>query len=104
MEKESDLQSTHLKNAKAELEMKVIAKYPALTIEEIKTIVIEKKWIHAIAESIRSEMDSISHRLTGRIKELAERYETPLPSLSDDVKELEQKVHTHLQKMGFVWN
>lgn len=104
MDKESDLQSIHIKVAKAELEKKVIAKYRTLSIEEIKTIVVEKKWMHNMAERIRTEMDNISHRLTGRIKELAERYETPLPTLGNEVKDLEQKVNTHLQKMGFVWS
>ena len=48
-------------------------------------------------------MERISQRLTGRIKELAERYETPLSVLTTEVDTLEQKVHAHLTKMGFVW-
>ena len=42
-------------------------------------------------------------RITQRIKELAERYETPLPKQTSEVKTLEEKVNTHLAKMGFVW-
>ncbi len=48
-------------------------------------------------------MERISQRLTQRIKELAERYETPLPKQTDEVKNIEEKVNSHLQKMGFVW-
>jgi len=81
----------------------VIAQYPRLSIDEIKTIVVEKKWMHNIAQRIRTEMDNISHRLTQRIKELAERYETPLPKLSSEVDELTAKVENHLKKMSFVW-
>ena len=33
------------------------------------------------------------------IKELAERYETPLPEQTTDVAELEEKVNAHLQKI-----
>ncbi len=54
-------------------------------------------------QRIKTEMDNISHRLTQRIKELAERYETPLPELTVEVGELEKKVNAHLEKMGFVW-
>jgi len=92
-----------IKTAKAELEKKVIAQYPRLSIDEIKTIVVEKKWMHNMEQRIRIEMDNISHRLTQRIKELAERYETPLPKLSNEVDELTSKVENHLKKMSFVW-
>jgi len=102
MEDEKKVQAK-IKTAKADLEKKVIAQYPRLSIDEIKTIVVEKKWMHNIAQRIRTEMDNISHRLTQRIKELAERYETPLPKLSCEVDELTAKVEIHLKKMNFVW-
>lgn len=44
-----------------------------------------------------------NQRLTGSIKELAERYENTLPSLEKRVDELEGKVNAPLTKMGFVW-
>jgi type I restriction enzyme M protein len=94
---------TKITSAKNELEKKVIEKYPLLLLEEIKHIVIEKKWMHNIESRLSGEMDNISHRLTGRIKELAERYETPLPQLTDSVKDLEKTVDGHLEKMGFAW-
>jgi len=100
MESEADLQ-TQIKAAKAELEKWVIAQYPKLTLDEIKTIVIEKKWMANMAQRIRTEMDNISHRLTARIKELADRYETPLPELTKEVSVLTEKVKGHLKQMGF---
>jgi type I restriction enzyme M protein len=92
-----------IKVCKADLEKKVIARYPRLSIDEIKTLVIEKKWMISMEQRIRTEMDNISHRLTRRIKELAERYETPLPRLSAEVEEVTARVENHLKKMGFVW-
>ena len=100
MDEEADTQ-TKIKAAKAELEKKVIAQYPKLTIDEIKTIVVEKKWMTNIEQRIRTEMDNISHRLTQRIKELAERYENPMPKLTNEVAALTSKVEAHLQAMGF---
>ncbi len=102
MEEEAEVKAK-IKTALAELEKKVIAQYPKLTINEIKSIVVEKKWMHSMEQRIRTEMDNISHRLTQRIKELAERYESPLPSLLNEVKQWEEKVNSHLLKMGFVW-
>jgi type I restriction enzyme M protein len=100
MDDEAEVQ-TRIKAAKVDLEKKVIGQYPKLTIDEIKTILVEKKWMHSMEQRIRTEMDNISHRLTQRIKELAERYETPLPQLSNEVNDLTAKVDGHLKKMGF---
>lgn len=102
MDDEAEIQAK-IKTAKAELEKKVIAQYPKLTIDEIKTIVVEKKWMANMEQRIRTEMDNISHRLTQRIKELADRYETPMPKLTNDVALLTSIVEDHLKKMNYKW-
>jgi len=86
------------------LDAKALAKYPELTEAEVKSIVIDDKWLPAIEITVKTELDRVSQLLSGRIKELIERYETPLPELNKQVKSLEEKVNAHLQKMGFVWN
>ena len=93
-----------IKAAESELDEKLYAKYPTLTPEEVKTLVVDDKWMATLQASIKAEIDHISQRLTNRIKELAERYETPLPNIDQEVKDLEEKVYAHLVKMGFVWN
>ena len=92
-----------IKEAEKELDEMLYAKYPELTIEEIKTLVVDDKWVQEIETSISGEIDQISQALTGRIKELAERYESPLPYIDSDLKNLGKKVEDHLQKMGFTW-
>jgi type I restriction enzyme M protein len=91
-----------LKEAKAALEKLLLDKYAALTEAEIKTLVVEDKWMATLEQSVNNEMQRISQRLTQRIKELAERYETRLPALAAEVSQWEEKIHTHLAKMGFV--
>ena len=56
-----------------------------------------------ISENARSEytMDKQTKTLTGRIRQLAERYATPLPKLTDEVATLASRVEEHLIKMGF---
>jgi type I restriction enzyme M protein len=41
--------------------------------------------------------------LTGRIRQLAERYAAPLPTLVDELAGLSAKVDAHLKKMGAIW-
>lgn len=93
-----------LKVLEADLDEMAYAKYSTLTEVEIKQLVVDDKWLGALKASISAEMDRVSQTLTVRVKELAERYETPLPQLTNRVSELEAKVAEHLQKMGFVWN
>jgi type I restriction enzyme M protein len=107
-----------IKEAITDLDIKVLAKYghgggrdainrvstTTMTETEIKQLVVDDKWMASIERSVKTEMERISQRLTQRIKELAERYETPLPKQTTDVAELEDKVKLHLQKMGFVWS
>ncbi len=90
-----------IRKAIADLDIKVIERYKTLTEEEIKQLVVDDKWMATIERSVKTEMERISQRLTQRIKELAERYETPLPKQTTDVAELETKVNAHLLKMGF---
>ncbi len=93
-----------IKEAIADLEVKVIERYSTLTVDEIKQLVVDDKWMATIERSVKTEMERISQRLTQRIKELAERYETPLPKQTAHVAELEEAVNAHLEKMGFVWS
>jgi type I restriction enzyme M protein len=93
-----------LKEAEAKLKLQVYAKYPQLTEQEIKTLIVEDKWLAVLKTNIDREIDRISQRLTNRITELANRYEYPLPKVEQHVQDLQTKVAEHLQKMGMVWN
>jgi type I restriction enzyme M protein len=93
-----------IKAAETDLDKKVIAQYNQLTEDEVKTLVVEDKWFASLRQNVKTEMDSISQRLTGRIRELAERYAESLPQLDNEVAVLSEKVGVHLQKMGVVWN
>ncbi|MCI0419290.1 MAG: type I restriction endonuclease subunit M, partial [Acidobacteria bacterium] len=91
-----------LREAEDKLDALAYAKYPTLTEAEIKALVVDDKWLAALDAAIHGEMDRISQTLTQRVKELAERYETPLPQQASCVTELDQKVNRHLERMGFL--
>ncbi len=92
-----------IRDAQKALDAKVASKYKMLNEDEEKMLVVEDKWMTALASDVQSELNHISQVLTGRIKELAERYATPLPQLTAEMDELSSKIEMHLQKMGFVW-
>ncbi|MHC1732790.1 MAG: type I restriction-modification system subunit M [Bacteroidales bacterium] len=90
-----------IKDYETNLDKKLAAKYKTLTPEEIKCLVVDDKWMTTIEKDIKTEVERISQRLSQRIKELAERYESTLSDISGEVMDYEKKVHEHLMKMGF---
>ena len=74
-----------------------------LTEAEIKTLVVDDKWMARLSAAVQGELDRVSQTLTGRIRELAERYATPLPKLTDEVATLASRVQEHLKRMGASW-
>ena len=96
--------SAKVKDAQDTLMAKVAAQYGKLTEAEIKTLVVNCKWLATLAASVQSELDRVSQTLTGRIRQLAERYAIPLPQLTGEVATLAARVDEHLKKMGARWN
>ena len=92
-----------IKKVEAVLDGLAYAKYPELPKSEIKTLVVDDKWMASLDAAIHGETDSVSQQLTQRVMGLAERYEVPLPRMLDRVAETEAKVNCHLAKMGFAW-
>jgi type I restriction enzyme M protein len=92
-----------IKEAVKALEKLVDEKYKSLSISEVKDLVVYNKWIPAIVGEVNSELDKISHRLTSRIKELAERYNETLTEVEKEVENYSSKVEEHLKRMGFTW-
>ena len=62
---------------------------------------VDDKWLATIAAAVQRELDSVSQTLTGRIRQLAERYAAPLPQLTGEVAALATKVSRRLERMGF---
>ena len=91
------------KAAQEDLDKKIDARYPTLTEAEIKTLVVDDKWMTRVSAAVQGELDRVSQTLTGRIRQLAERYATPLPKLTDEVETLAARVEDHLKMMGAVW-
>ena len=93
-----------LKVKLAEFDEATLAKFKTLTEAEVRTLVVEDKWLASLQAAIQTEIDAISQRLTGRIKELEDRYENTMGELDTQTQGLEEKVAAHLENMGLVWN
>ena len=92
-----------LKKAEIALDDQTYAQYPKLTETEIKSLVVDDKWLAFLDSVIHGETDRVSQQLTQRVKKLAERYESPLSQMLDRLTEIEAKVARHFETMGFAW-
>jgi type I restriction enzyme M protein len=93
-----------IKDAQKALDAKVTTQYAKLSEDEIKKLVVDYKWLTTLEIAVQTELDRVSQALTGRIRQLAERYDTPLPKLTEEVVSLAARVDEHLKKMGAVWD
>ena len=102
--KQRSAHKTKRNAAQKDLDQKVDAKYPSLTETEIKTLVVDDKWVAILTASVQKEINQVSQVLSGRIRQLAERYATPLPRLADDAVLRSARVEEHLKSMGAAWS
>ena len=84
-----------------ELTSKVTEKYGKLTIQEIKHLVIDKKWGDSIMALCEQKMQDCLQAEVSAITDMHERYEFTLTELEQTLDEDRDKVKEYLQKMGY---
>jgi type I restriction enzyme M protein len=88
-----------VKEQDAALDRVAYEKYPSLSEAEVKSLVVDDKWMSYLSSTLDSEVGRTSQALTGRVRELAERYATPLPELNEELAGLSARVDAHLLRM-----
>ena len=79
----------------------VVAKYAALTESEIKTLVVERKWLANVVGGCEALMQNVTHQIASDVTTLVERYKVTLGTTESKVNDLEQEVLRSLKEMGF---
>ena len=90
-----------IKERKYDLLTALMVKYADLSEEDIKRLVVEKKWFASLSARLDGEMQRISQQLTSKVSALAERYAQTLPEIDAEIADLEAKVAAHLKQMGY---
>ncbi|MEY8837622.1 type I restriction endonuclease subunit M, partial [Cribrihabitans sp. XS_ASV171] len=90
------------KEAEEALTEATLKKYPELTEDEIRSLVVDDKWLTDIAELIEAEIEARTEQLTARVRVLTERYGHTLPEINNDYFDVSEKVSGHLKTMGFL--
>lgn len=89
------------KTVVAELTALIVKKYPTLTEDEIKDMVVSDKWHTFIVGEFINEAMRVSFTIEKQVATLADRYARRLADIDASVRSLEGRVNSHLAKMGY---
>lgn len=104
LEKQTAALKKAVKEGTAALDEAAFEKYAELTEDDVKTLLIEDKWLAGLEKAVHEELDRLTQGLTARLRLLAGRYAAPLPQMEHEAEELAARVRAHLQRMGIAWN
>jgi type I restriction enzyme M protein len=90
-----------VKEAEDALTEATLKKYPELTEDEIRALVVDDKWLTDIADLIEAEIEARTEQLTARVRVLTERYAQTVGALSNDCADANIRVTQHLAAMGY---
>lgn len=92
------------KDAQSALDAKVLAKYPKLTDDEIKTLAVADKWLATMAAAVETELGQAERDTTQHFRDLHERYGMSVVEIAAEVADAENRVARHFEAMRASWN
>ena len=100
---EYDALGKEIKAAQKALDDLVLAKYEALTDDEIKHLLFDCKWMPRLYGDINGEIDRILNDYASRVIMIAKRYEHTLGEIEDKTEKSKAAVRQALERMGYKW-
>lgn len=100
---EKDKADKAWKEARKALDDEVEAKYGELTVDEIKHLLFDMKWMSKLSADIRDEIEQVLNRLSSKVLLIAKRYEHTLGEIEDRTAKSRAAVVAALERMGYKW-
>ncbi len=91
------------KEARKALDDEVEAKYGELTVDEIKHLLFDMKWMSKLSADIHDEFEQVLNSLSSRVLLIAKRYEHTLGEIEDRTAKSRAAVMAALERMGYKW-
>lgn len=91
------------KEARKALDDEVEEKYGELTVDEIKHLLFDMKWMAKLEADIHDEFEQVLNSLSSKVLLIAKRYEHTLGEIEDRTAKLRAAVVAALERMGYKW-
>ncbi len=91
------------KEARKALDNKVETKYSELTVDEIKHLLFDIKWMAKLESDIRDEIEQVLNSLSSKVLLIAKRYEHTLGEIENRTAKSRAAVVAALERMGYKW-
>lgn len=98
---EKDEVEQKIKILRKELDSKVQAKYFELTIDEVKHLLFDLKWMRKIEKDITELADQVLNALSAKVVLISKRYEHSLKEIEQDTENSRKAVISALKRMGY---
>jgi len=92
-----------IKEAQKKLDELVLAKYGKLSIDEIKHLLFDEKWMTRLLGDITDAFEQELNALASRVTLIAKRYERTLGEIEEKTAKSNAKVKSALERMGYTW-
>lgn len=92
-----------IKDSQKELDDLVLAKYGKLTIDEVRHLLFDKKWMARLESDIIDAIDQVLNSLASKVILIAKRYEHTLGEIEEKTAQSKAKVKSALERMGYIW-
>lgn len=98
-----DEANKQLKALRKELDEKVEKKYGDLSVDEIKHLLFDEKWMVRLSDDIAGEIDQVLNALASKALLIAKRYEHTLKQIEEKTASSKAAVKAALERMGYKW-
>ena len=92
-----------LKGQRKELDDKAEKKYGELTVDEIKHLLFDEKWMVRLSGDIGGQVDQVLNGLASKASLIAKRYERTLQQIEEKTSASKTAVKAALERMGYKW-
>lgn len=100
---EKDEVDKKLKDARKALDDEVEAKYGELTVDEIKHLLFDMKWMAKLEADVHGEFEQVLNSLSSKVLLIAKRYEHTLGEIEERTEKSRAAVMAVLERMGYKW-
>lgn len=100
---EKDEVDKKLKDARKDLDDEVEAKYGELTVDEIKHLLFDMKWMAKLEADVHGEFEQVLNSLSSKVLLIAKRYEHKLGEIEERTEKSRAAVMAALERMGYKW-